>query len=128
MHIKGKLIATSFIAGAATALFASKQMNKNNITMSAPEKNSYETYPKTSGYNTMQTAAETNNFYTKAPSTAIDYNYDTNATSATSQTPYNVYFHNEKDPKLVGSTTPNALNNIDNGIISPNSTIKIDSI
>lgn len=80
MKNKGKLITTSFIAGAAAALYASKQMNKNNTTMSATENNSYEYFPKASTQtpigNTTQTAAEANNFYTKAPHTSIDYNYD----------------------------------------------------
>lgn len=128
MHIKGKLIATSFIAGAATALFASKQMNKNNNTMTSTAKNSYKTsHAKTSTYNSMPTAAETNNFYTKAPNTAIDYNYDINATNATSQTPYNVYFHNEADTKPAESTIPNAFTSINNSS-NPNTIIKIDSI
>lgn len=137
MSIKSKLFTTSFIAGAAAALYASKQMQKYNTTVSVTENNNNESYTKSStqtpSYTAAQTAAETNNFYAKAPATSIDYNYDASTTSVTSQAPHDVYFQNEQISQPIENTTSttntsSTNNTINNNSVDPKAPIKIDTI
>jgi hypothetical protein len=135
MSIKSKLFTTSFIAGAAAALYASKQMQKYNTTVSVTENNNNESYIKSStqtpSYSAAQTAAETNNFYAKAPATRIDYNYDANTTSVTSQAPHNVYFQNDQISQPIENTTTSTTNTnstLNNNSVDPKTPIKIDTI
>lgn len=120
MKNKRRLVATSFIAGAAAALYASKQMNKLISPLSATESNTYEAHSETSN-NTKQTAAETNNFFTKAPNIGINYNNA--AVNSEIQTPNNIYFENILDSKSDGNT----FSNKSQSNINTNATIKIDS-
>lgn len=121
MKNKRRLVATSFIAGAAAAIYASKQMNKIISPLSATENNSYQAYSDTSNNNTKQTAAETNNFFTKAPN--IGNNYNNVTVTPKTQTPNNIYFENILDSK----SDENTFSNASESNIKTNATIKIDS-
>jgi hypothetical protein len=123
MKNKRRLFATSFIAGAATALYASKQMNKHNSTLSATDNNSYEANSNTLNNTTNQTAAETNNFFSKAPNIGTNHNNANAPITPKTQIPNTIYFENILDSNSVGSTFSNA----DESNITTSATIKIDS-
>lgn len=127
MKNKGKLIATSFIAGAAAALYASKQMHIHTSPSSTAKNNSrnFSSEAAIQTPNNNPTTAETNNFYTKAPSLATDYS-STGVTSE-EQIPYNVYFENIQTSKPSADGIANDFSNVNENNFNTVTSIKIDS-
>lgn len=94
----GKIMATSFIAGAAAALYASKHLSKNNNTPTARVNNAYETHTTTSTYNT------TGN----TPAQSTDSSWNTNGSNPQSTT------DSLNSNNTNTQNTPNAWNNSGN--------------
>jgi|GEM_PF-4702274 len=122
MGNKGKLAAASFIAGAAAALYASKQINKT-ASLSAAENNSFESFSKTKAQtqNYNPRTAESNNFFTKAP--IIDTDNNSKAASK-GQSYNNLYFENIPNSESIGN---NLMSKSENDTANLNTALRIDS-
>ncbi|MFL0247982.1 hypothetical protein [Candidatus Clostridium stratigraminis] len=115
MGNKRKLAAASFIAGAATALYASKQMKKNTSPLSATENHKAKTQ------NNSPTTAESNNFFIKAPNIGAA---NTAAAESKTQSYNNLYFENIPNSESIFNTFTEKS---ENNSVLLNTALKIDS-
>ncbi|MFL0269533.1 hypothetical protein [Candidatus Clostridium radicumherbarum] len=115
MGNKGKLAAASFIAGAAAALYATKQMKNNTSPPSAAENH------KAQAQGSNPTNAESNNFFIKAPSIGADNNI---GTASKTQAYNNLYFENIPNSESIYNTFTSKS---ENSTATLNTTLKIDS-